>query len=148
MRLASKRRSCAYDECRRRVAVSRGHIENLVAKVLVAITKRDVDVDRALPLTVHGHRLLPAHALVKGIGILDAGAPAEFDGTWKGNEQSQQTGARSPMDAIGQRALTFVTTFVREASLGVEAALDARRTSPEKWSNTRLPYEIKKVNPR
>ena len=147
MRLASKRRSCAYDECRR-VAVSRGPIENLVAKVLVAITKRDVDVDRALPLTVHGHRLLPAHALVKGIGILDAGAPAEFDGTWKGNEQSQQTGARSPMDAIGQRALTFVTTFVREASLGVEAALDARRTSPEKWSNTRLPYEIKKVNPR
>ena len=93
MRLASKRRSCAYDECRR-VAVSRGPIENFVAKVLVAITKRDVDVDRALPLTVHGHRLLPAHALVKGIGILDAGAPAEFDGTWKGNEQSQQTGAR------------------------------------------------------
>ena len=77
-------RNCAY-ECRR-VTVSRGPIKNFVAKVLIAVTKSDVDVHRTLALTVNGHRLLSAHALMKGIGILDAGAPSEFDGIWKGNK--------------------------------------------------------------
>ena len=76
--------NCAY-ECRR-VTVSRGPIKNFVAKVLIAVTKSDVDVDRTLALTVNGHRLLSAHALVKGVGILDAGASTKFDGIWKGNK--------------------------------------------------------------